>query len=89
MARHDYIENDDGTLKTLNGDFVVGESDAQHIKDILESRPGDWKEFPTVGCSILDQMKGVPNQAFWKKVQKQLQAEGYDINDIDIQIGNE
>ena len=89
MARNDILVNEDGSLRTLNGDFVVGESDVQHIRDILESRPGDWKQHPTLGCGIMDRLKGTVDQEFMKKLTIQLQSDGYDINDVAIDFGTD
>lgn len=87
--RNDILNNSDGTLQTAAGDFVVGNSDEQHIMDILESRPGDWKRTPTTGYGIYDAMKSEINQASRKRMQKQLQAEGYDIADVSVNIADD
>jgi hypothetical protein len=84
MGRKDILYNEEGTFKIVNGDFAIGESDAQHIQDILEFNPGDLKEYPTVGVGVHRQLKGNPGQEFWKKVQKNLEADGYDMNDVEI-----
>ncbi|PHN00636.1 hypothetical protein [Flavilitoribacter nigricans] len=41
-----------GDLLTKDGDFVIGESDQQHIDDILVSGKGNWREWPALGVEI-------------------------------------
>jgi len=45
------LTNNDLTI-TPAGDFAIGESDNQHLYDIINSFPGWWKQFPQVGVGI-------------------------------------
>lgn len=49
MIAHDFLEEQEGDIKISDGDFVVGESDKDHIRDIINSSPGHWKQFPLQG----------------------------------------
>ncbi len=49
MKAQDFLLDSTGDLLIKDGDFVIGLSDGQHIKDIMQSVPGWWKEFPLVG----------------------------------------
>lgn len=51
MKAQDIKLDSDGDLLIKDGDFVIGPSDEQHIKDILNSVPGWFKEFPLVGIN--------------------------------------
>jgi len=88
MARKDFILDDDGDLKIVNGDFVFGYSDDQHIEDILKSAPGDWKEHPLVGASIGDLLNGELTEGDRNRIKLQLQADGYKMNSIKVDNGN-
>jgi hypothetical protein len=46
---YDILLTDDDDLQITGGDFVSGESTAQHQKLIILTAKGEWKESPTVG----------------------------------------
>lgn len=49
----DLLQNTlDGDLWIKNGDFITGPSDSQNIYDIIDSAPGDWKQFPSIGVNL-------------------------------------
>lgn len=48
----DFLLDTDKELRIEMGDFVVGESTEQDIALILESMPGDYKEFPLLGVGL-------------------------------------
>ena len=52
MAVKDIILDDAGDLEVANGDFVVSESDMQHIELIVNLAPGSLKQYPTMGVGI-------------------------------------
>ena len=49
MAAQDILLDDNWDLLTSNGDFVVGNSNEQHIALIVTTAPGHWKENPFLG----------------------------------------
>ena len=51
MAK-DLIFDDDLVIE--NGDFLVADSDTQHIAHLLLSRPGHYKNVPYAGIAIND-----------------------------------
>ncbi len=72
-----------------NGDFVVDFSDDQHIKLILESGRGDWRQNPQVGVNIRQLLSEDAAPTFLKhEVQKQLEADGATVNKVDVETGN-
>ena len=53
MDAFDYIVDDSTQdLKILDGDFVVGASDQQHVEDILRAKPGQFYQWPLLGIGI-------------------------------------
>jgi hypothetical protein len=48
----DFLQNDDNDLLIENNDFVIGNSDEDHIVDIINSAQGDWKEYVLCGVNI-------------------------------------
>lgn len=78
MIAHDIIEETDGDLKISNGDLVVGESDNQHIRDLIEGAPGWWKQFPLAGLNPYKYYNSKNSEQTVKNdVKKQLTQDGY------------
>lgn len=84
----DLLLDADGDLLIDKGDFVVGDSDARHVEDIIESFPGEWKQFPSMGVGIMTFLKSENGKAAVALIQSQLQADGYSINAIDVKNDN-
>lgn len=85
MIAQDFLFDDDGDLRIENGDFVIGDSDVQHIQDIIFSGPGWYKEFPEIGVNALSYLgsKG-KQQEFQRAIKLQLQSDGYNVNTIRV-----
>jgi hypothetical protein len=47
-----YVEPDAYDLLIEGGDFVIGNSQAQHTWHIIEANQGDYKQFPLVGIGV-------------------------------------
>ena len=64
--------------KWTNGDFTVGESDMQHIKDIVFSGPNAWKQYPLCGVNINAYLSSSGTQNLLRKtIFDQLTTDGY------------
>ena len=78
----------DNDLWILNGDFVVGESDQQHIENILINAPGQFKQNPLIGVDLITSMNaandGQSRNALRKKIQLHLESDNYTISKIDL-----
>lgn len=86
MIYQDYALDDDGDLKIQDGDFVVEPSDTQHVKDILEAFPGEYKQFPLLGVGLLSYLKSQnPNDAV-NVIKQQLQSDGFVVGAIKTAI---
>lgn len=80
-ARQDIRQDSDGDLLVRDGDFVIGESDVQHVHDTLIAYPGWWKENPQDGVGIQDYSKATgAEQELARKVKLELEADGYSVN---------
>jgi hypothetical protein len=70
------LENND--LFFSNGDFVVAQSDEQHIIDTINCFQGWWKENPFDGVGLMQYMKSnAAMQEINRSVKMQLQGDGY------------
>lgn len=84
----DILTDDDGELLWENGDFVIGESDQQHVLDIIDSQPGETKEFPLIGFGAINYVKTRITEAEFKRDLKlQLNYDGYSNPNIDTSEG--
>ena len=80
----DLLLDDDGDLKIINGDFVIGEAEVQSVERLLISKPGEWKEFPQVGCDIKKSMNGSIGRFLERNVRVQLESDGFSIEKLNI-----
>jgi hypothetical protein len=74
------IRND---LLIQNGDFVISDSDKNHIYLILKTVLGDWKQYPLVGCGLdYYQASSGMEQIIQRNMTVQLTADGYKVISI-------
>lgn len=79
----DILINEDIAFK--GGDFIIGESDAQHIEHILTAKPGHFYQFPTLGVGVVDLIKGsIKRQALKQKIKVNLESDNYRINKVEV-----
>jgi len=52
MEVFDFLSDEHGDLLIKDGNFVVGESTGQHIRNLLLANKGEYKQFPTIGVGI-------------------------------------
>lgn len=72
------LENNDFFIDPVKGDFLITDSDTQHVQDIINSFAGWWKEFPTIGVGIkkhLGASGGI--QVVKRAIKIQLKSDGY------------
>jgi hypothetical protein len=84
------IEVDENYMPVLrNGDFVISQSDTQHVEDITMSHPGEYKDHPMLGfAAILQVKKNINKESFKRDLKIQLEYDGYN-PDIDLSGGFE
>ena len=74
----DFLQDSDGDILITDGDFVIGDSDNDHIVDIINSNQGDWKEFILCGVGIDNYLNSSGMQLQLKKnIITQLGIDGY------------
>jgi len=81
--------HENGTMCLKNGDFVINESDQQHIGDIFTLHKGELKEFPNLGFGASKYLKSMVSKTEFKRNLKvELQKDGYNANvKINTQTG--
>lgn len=84
----DFLIDNNGDLQIENGDLVVGASDNQHIFDIITSFAGFFKQYPTLGVGIMQQIKTDNPKAAVNSVLQQLQSDGYQVSNVNVNINN-
>ena len=75
-------ENED--LLIENGDFVIGDSNEQHIRHILRLAPGQNRMAPLLGANIIENLKGNLDGDFKRKIRIMLAMDGVTVNDVQI-----
>lgn len=74
----DFLQDSDGDALITNNDFVIGASDEDHIVDIINSNPGDWKEYIFCGVGIDNYLNSSGAQLQLKKqILLQLAQDGF------------
>ncbi len=84
MEAVDLIRGTNNEIKIVNGDFVMGASDEQHIEDLLMAAPGEIKQFPLVGVNISKAINGTIDGEIRKEIKLQLEADGYNVSGINF-----
>lgn len=80
MTAQDFKLDDDGDLVFSGGDLKIDLSDKQHIKDIINSNTGWWKQFPLVGVGIDYYLNSSgKDQQLEREIKIQLIADGYSV----------
>lgn len=78
MIAYDLKVDDTGDMVIENGDFVIAPSDSRHIRDILMSKPGDYKQYPLVGFNPYKRLNAkIDATTNNKDATTQLTADGY------------
>lgn len=76
--RQDILRKENGDLMFANGDFAIGQSDQQHVMDILDLQPGELKEFPLAGFGAINYIKRtITEDEFKRDLKIQLNFDGY------------
>jgi hypothetical protein len=88
--RKDILVSELNDFLIANGDFIVGESDNQHIRHIFQGNVGDFAEKPLLGIGIERHlnMSLTPElkAALHRKIAIQLQIDSYNASEIEITI---
>lgn len=87
--RNDILLDENNNLLIVDGDFVCGLSDQQHVKHIVEAFKGEYKSTPLVGFGALNYLKRDEKieSEFRRDLKIQLENDGYTDAKIDIAKG--
>jgi hypothetical protein len=76
----DILLDTDFDLQIADGDFVIGESTAQHQQLLLLTQKGEWKESPTVAVSAESFLKDEDETALLAEIKAQFELDGMTVN---------
>ncbi|MFB6456580.1 hypothetical protein ACE38W_15015 [Chitinophaga sp. Hz27] len=83
-----YLMKNDIVIR--DGDFVIGESDEQHIMDTINGFPGWWKENPVDGVGISSYLNSSgQEQSIARAIKLQLSSDGYRVDSPTISYGDD
>ena len=84
----DIMLDDNNALRIEGGDYVVDLSDGQHVKLMLYSNPGSWRQNPLVGIGVRrlinKKMSALELLSFKKEITVQLTGDGVRVNGLVI-----
>lgn len=78
----DFLIDENGDWMTADGDFVTGESDAQHQLLLLTSMPGDWKENPKLGIDAEAYINTEDIAGLLSQIKKDFEADGMTVEGL-------
>jgi len=83
--RDDILLTDSEELQFLNGDFLFGVSDQQHVQHILKANKGHYYQNPLIGLGSVDLINGDIDRDFLKQqIKLQLKSDRYRPLTVDI-----
>ena len=87
--RNDILLDENNNLLIVDGDFVCGLSDQQHVKHLVEAFKGEYKSTPLVGFGALNYLKRDEKieSEFRRDLKIQLENDGYLDSEIDLSEG--
>lgn len=84
------FKNGDLVFNETNSDVEFGPSDEQHIEDTIAAIPGNWPEHPADGVALMTYLGASgEEQVLARKAKIQLQADGYQANNVTAVINND
>jgi hypothetical protein len=77
--RKDFLQDENGDLVIKNGDFVIVDSNEQHVADIIDSNSNDYKEYPYIGLNLASYLStNIDKNQLNTNIKNQLALDGYD-----------
>jgi hypothetical protein len=72
-------------LRIVGGDFVIADSDQNHVINLMKANTGGFKQFPLVGVGIDYYIASSGTQQVLKRnITVQLGSDGYEVNKIEV-----
>lgn len=73
----DILLDKDNDLLFQNGDFVIGESEQQDIKMILQAVKNDYKQFAEIGVNLVEEINSSGSvRSLTQKIKLNLRMDG-------------
>jgi hypothetical protein len=85
MNVFDLLLTDDLDLRIERGDLVLGESTEQHLRLLLETEKGDWRQAGYVGVGLRSLLldDATPGQV-QQEIQTQLESDGVKVVRLEL-----
>ncbi|TXI14618.1 MAG: hypothetical protein E6Q66_05820 [Pedobacter sp.] len=80
----DFLLNEDNDLLIEYGDWLLADSDQQHIQLLLTSMPAEWKENPETGVGLTLSQHGLIDGFIKRTIAVQLEADGFKLDNLQI-----
>ena len=71
-------------LEIENGDFKIGDSEAQNIQLLMDTQKGDWSQSPLTGIGLVRWKNGRLDARLEREIILQLTADG--LTDLKVNI---
>lgn len=78
-----------GDLGIVDGDWVVGASDPQHVQHIITVPQGGYKQFPLTGVGEARIVNAPITGALRRDIQMQLEGDGLRLINLQVDLGNQ
>jgi len=80
----------DGDLQIRGGDFVVDESDQQHVEDLLLAHKGEYTQNPVLGIGISSYLRAPVDARIRQKLERdiKLQIEADGGKNVSVSVGS-
>jgi hypothetical protein len=86
----DLLLDSEGDLLIRDGDFVIGDSDAQNITDIIQSEKGEFKRSPQIGVGSNNFINSVIDVENIKSiVTLNLELDGFNVQNVEVSKVND
>lgn len=81
------MQND---LQIRDGDFLIAESDEQHIMDTINAFPGWWKENPPDGVGVFGYLNSSgQQQQLQRAIKLNLTSDGYTVTNPTVTVSQD
>lgn len=84
MVRSDLLFDTEGNPLFENGDFVIGDSDEQHVNHLILSSRLDFKEFPLLGANAQVHVNSENLKDFKRSILEVLSVDGYLVKTLSV-----
>lgn len=77
-----YLQDENGDVKTENGDLVTGDALPDIISDTIQAMPGDYSASLLLGAGLRKSINGTPDRYFEGRLKNQLISQSINIRKI-------